>query len=274
MNEYEKMKANKLAICAALIGITANALAGYAAVPTNSTSKHDAPQSVKATSVIDPQPALYGAHGTQKDWIPYFNEQGKRMISAPDIYRAVSGPKEILESIREDFEKKWIVTSTRLSWNPNDFVMKLTNPKDVRAKITHNFGSTVVKPTELQVIIPAYSNGATLTRALKSQETVAYLQALFQTKDNAGKIAETLEHLSQRNLDEILIWTPSQYYRRDYPERAVEFFFFDNYDRFYVNGKPVFDGIIGGRSRGVSVNPSSEHAKKLTYSKNPLISSK
>ncbi len=199
---------------------------------------------------IDSLPALDGRRLTQKDWIAYFNEQKRQMISAPDVYRAVSAPKEVLDSLRKDFNDNWEVTSTRNSYNPND----------LGAKITHNFGSTIVKPTVIELkVVPRYE-GTRLTEALKSKETVAYLQALFNTKDSDKKIAETLEHLSQMNPEKIALWTPDQSSRKSYPERAVRFDHING--RFHVYGYDDFDFGNFGLSRGVRSSVSAEGAKR------------
>ena len=102
----------------------------------------------QALVIIDPQAADNNAHRTQDQWIAFFNGQGRPMISAPDTYGAgKSAPRDVLDSLRSDFDISWEVSSTRTSYAPND----------LSGRITHNFGSTVVKPQESTLAqIPVY----------------------------------------------------------------------------------------------------------------------
>ena len=197
--------------------------------------------------IIDTHAADNGARRTQEQWISYFNNVGKPMISAPNVYLAgKTASDELLASLRKDFDESWLVSSTRISYRD-----------DLSGKITHNHGSTVVKPSQRDVkIIPVY-NGIPLAQALKSDEGVAYLHSLFDTSDEPRDITGTLENLSKRGADRIGLWIPDQGSRNSYSERAV--WFVGNFHRFRVGG--VHFGY-GGRSRGVSMSPRSGRAKK------------
>lgn len=200
--------------------------------------------------IIDPRPADDGASKTQKQWIAYFNNLGEQMFSAPDIYQAgKSASDEVLDSLKKDFDESWVVSSTRIKYNPTD----------LSAHIVHNFGSTIVQPTEADVsIIPVYAPES-LTKALQKENGVKYLQALFTTTDNPKTITEVLENISKRKAEGINLWTPSQSSRNpSYPERAVRFYGYDSW--FRVDGSNFGDG--SGRSRWASVSPRNECAKK------------
>ena len=104
---------------------------------------------------------------TQKDWIDYFNSKGMKMISAPNIYRIVN--KELIESLKKDFDDDWEVTSTRIIYNK----------KNLQAEIIHDADSKVVKPKKYKVKVPIWDGDFE-----ENKETEKYLQALFDTKDN------------------------------------------------------------------------------------------
>jgi len=198
--------------------------------------------------VIDSVPADNGAVRTQEGWIPYFNQQRKRMISAPDVYWiGQNGTPELVQSIRDDFEKSWLVTSTRETYNPNT----------LDARITHNHGSTIVQPTKKTVLVPVYHQ-ALLDDVLKEEDGVAYLRIKLGTNDSPEKIRETLTALSGKSANLIYVWTPDQKSRANYPKRAAVFGFDD--DGFHVIGD---DGVDGNDclSRGVDVKSAKPTRK-------------
>nr|AQS34860.1 hypothetical protein [uncultured archaeon] len=204
----------------------------------------------QAGFAIDLYPADDGAYKTQEQWIAFFNEQRKPMISAANLYLAgKSAPDELLKSLRSDFDESLIVSSTRISYSGDD----------LSGRITQNYGSKVVKPSQTDVsVIPVYDN-TPLVKALDSEDGIRYLQSLFDAKDNPKTIAGTLEHLSERKVEDIILWTPNQDLRKRYSERAA--WFVIGGVGFHVDGNGRFDDYLG-RSRGVSVSPRSGRAKK------------
>ena len=184
-------------------------------------------------TIIDLLPADNGAYRTQEQWIAFFNEQQRRMISAVDVYgKGKSAPDEVLQSLRKDL----LVSSTRNSYSGDD----------LSGIVTQNYGSGVVAPSRRNVLVIPVYNGTPLAQALETKEGLDYLQALFDTTDDRDAITGTLENLSGRSADNIFLWTPSQDSRKKYPERAVRFG--GGGDRFLVGGSR-FGGL--GRSRGV-----------------------
>lgn len=206
-------------------------------------------QIASAQGIVDTFPAANGATRTQEKWIPYFNQKRKRMISAPDVYRIVqNGTPNLIQSVRNDFEEDWLVTSTRETYIPNT----------LDARITHNYGSTVVRPTEKTVLVPVYQ-GTPLDEVLKEKKGVAYLRVKLGTNDAPKKIRETLTALSGKPANLTSIWTPDQENRLSYQERAALFVFV--FDGFRVGG----DYCIvdrGGHSRGVSMESTKPTRKK------------
>ena len=205
-------------------------------------------QTLPQNRVIDPQSADNGAIRTQEQWSSYFNEAGKPMISAPNIYQAgKTATDKVLASLRRDFNESWLVSSTRISYGD-----------DLSGKIMHNHGSRVVKPSQIDVkVIPVYDD-TPLAKALQSDDGIAYLHSLFDTADEPQDITRTLENLSKRGADRIALWTPDQDSRNSYSERAVRF---GVGHRFGVFGYDRFDDYCG-RSRGVSIKSAKPTRKK------------
>ena len=127
----------------------------------------------------------------QKDWIDYFNNKGEKMISASDIYKATK--KEIIESLKKDFEDNWEVTSTRIIYNK----------KNLQAEIIHDADSKIAKPKKYKVKVPVLNGNFE-----ENKETEKYLQAIFDTKDNIDKILKTLKKFGKDK--KIRFWTPPQ----------------------------------------------------------------
>ncbi len=216
-------------------------------------------------TIIDLLPADNFAHKTQRQWIDFFNEQGRRMISVADVYQAgKSAFGEMLDNRRRDFNEPRLVVSTMIGYSGDD----------LSGRIIQNYGSKVVKPSQTDVsIIPVYDNGI-LSQALQTKEGVSYLQALLGTSDEPEQIALALEHLSGRSASNIVLWTPNQSTRKGYseerrserPVRLLDFidaFFVDGDDTFAEDG-PFADGLVNGLfgnsrglSYGVSVSPRS-----------------
>lgn len=203
--------------------------------------------------VIDPTAADNEAVRTQNQWIELYNAQGeefkgKRMISAPDVYMiGKNGIPELVQSVRDDFEKRWLVTSTREKYRQDT----------LDARITHNHGSTVVQPTEKIILVPVY-RGTPLDQVLRTEEGIAYLRIKFDTNDSPEDIGRTLAALSGKPSNLTYIWTPDQASRATYQGRAAGF---DSVNgRFHVYGGYRVVGY-GGLSRGVSVKSAKPPRK-------------
>ena len=177
----------------------------------------------------------------QEEWIKYFNDKGEKMISAPDIYRATK--KEIIGSLKKDFDDDWEVTSTRIIYNKDD----------LNAEIIHDVDSKIVKSKKYNVKVPELGGDFE-----ENKEVEKYLQALFDTKDNIDKILKVLKKFKKDK--KLKLWTPDQDSRKRRQVRSVELCF-DGFDGFSVGGSDWFDGSEG-LSRGVVVD-SAKQTKKL-----------
>lgn len=184
------------------------------------------------TPIIDRVAADNGAFHTEEEWVAYFNARRKRMIGAPDIYIASDA---VLRNLRENC-KNLLVTQPRIIYNPDDLV----------ARVIHNFDSTIAKPKERKITIPAY-DGMPLSRVLQKEKSVIYLQALFDTNDEPNVMAERLEHIADTKSDYILVYTPLKRSRETYPQRATGFGYSGHW--FFISGR-VYSG---GLSRGVLI---------------------
>lgn len=187
---------------------------------------------------------------TQDNHIAGFNELKKVMAALPDYYAAgKSGDDALIASLRKDFSESWIVGSDRIKYDA----------KSLDAKIIHYFDSTVIKPVEVPVFIPDYSNGPILDDVLGTAQGLAYVQALFNTPDNAEEIKKTFFALSGKASISTRVWTPDQASRKSVPDRAA--FLGCSLDSFLIDGDFPFND--SGRSRGVSLSPAGVAPKNI-----------
>ena len=206
--------------------------------------------------ILDDSAADNGNTKTQNQWIEYWNNDGRRFASAPDLYQVFkqlrtkgNEARTMVDSLREDFNKIWIVTSTRLIYQPDNY----------NAKIIHNYGnknSSLVKEVDIKVL--EYL-GVLIADKTNDEDCLAYLKALFDTKDDTEEIISVLEYISDKSREKIKLWTPplksSTYLtRKEHPERVVWLFYLD--DEFHVGGLIRVDNYVG-LSRGVLENQRS-----------------
>ena len=177
------------------------------------------------------------AYKSQTEWIEFFNKEKKAMISAPDVYKA---PDFILRNLRGEPIKYWLVTSTRICYNPND----------LEARIIHDFRSTVVKPLDKSVVVPVYSYE--LIEKVVKGEGLKFLQVLFGTEDDASKLIKRLETINKREAKEIKVCTPQQKFRKTFSFNCIGFAYFT--DAFYIDSGHKIIRSDGGVSYGVSVS--------------------
>ncbi len=179
----------------------------------------------------------------QEGHIYRFNRLNKVMIAMPDLYDAgKNATPEVIQSLRRDFQKSWIISSTRVYYETNN----------LEAVITHYFGSTIVSPEEVKVIIPDYSDSPTLDQVLSTEEGLRYLRALFKTSDDAETIKRTLKRLSDKGSENTILWTPNQYNRIKHQDRVV--LGLSYYNRFCLFRVDCIGVTHIGRSRGVLDN--------------------
>ena len=196
-------------------------------------------------------------HRTQEEWINFFNTEKKAMISMPDIFQLVKESNtETIESLRTDFKDYWLVTSTRIIYNP----------ENLSAKIIHNADSNVVKQTvinlkEIPVCRPTY-----IKELLETDVGLNYIRALIDNKKaTKEQIINFFVALSGKKEKNIRLWTPDQSSRESKQVRSVVLSFGD-FDRFVVDGDGWF-GDFDGFSRGVIVNSAKQSKKSRGKSK-------
>lgn len=184
---------------------------------------------------IDLEAADDGKTHSQKQWIEYFNKMGRPMISAPDIYRAADAPKEVLERLREDLKKEWLVTSTKIIYDDG-----------LSARIIHHYGSTVKGPVEIFVSKMPERSDDEAAKYFLEKGGLAYAQALFDTKDDAKKIVKTLEQISELTPE---FGIPDSHTRNHRATWTIKLL--DCRGKFMISNGIEFDD--NGRSRGVSL---------------------
>ncbi len=185
-----------------------------------------------------------GTYRTQEQAIAYHNERKERMLSIPDVFQLVKeNNTEIIESLRKNFDPRWLVTSTRIIYNS----------ENLSAKIIHNADSTVTKPTKIEVKEIPYGYPTYLKDLLEKESGLDYIRALINNKKaTKEEIIDFLVKLSGKKENKIRFWTPSQSSRKDKQVRSVGLCF-GGFGGFSVDVGDWFDNY-GGFSRGVIVD--------------------
>ena len=185
---------------------------------------------------------------TQEEWAEYFNSEKKRMISLSDIFLLVKENNiEAIESLRKDFKDYWLVTSTRIIYNPNN----------LSAKIIHNADSSIVKQKEINLKEIPVCEPTYLKELLETDTGLKYIRALVDnTKATKEQVIKFFVALSGKKEKDIRFWTPDQNSRESKQVRSVDLIF-GVFDRFDVDGGDWFV-IIRGLSRGVIVNSAKQ----------------
>ena len=187
-------------------------------------------------------------HRTQEQAIDFHNERKECMLSMPDILQIVKeNNTEAIESLRKDFKDYWLVTSTRIVYNPDN----------LSAKIIHNASSNVVKQTEINLKEVPVCRSTYIKELIKTEEGLKYLRALIDNKKaTKEQIINFFVELSGKKEKDIRLWTPSQSSRRDKQVRSVVLYFsvFDGFDVVGINWFDDDDGF----SRGVIINSAKQ----------------
>ena len=187
--------------------------------------------------VVDLNSADNGNLHSINGWFNYFAVGKETMVSMPDVYLAgKSGSQYLLRSLRTDFEKCWLITSTRIKYEYQQ-----------NARIVHHYGSQSVPSVEHRIVIPGYPPDS-LANVLDTNEGLRYLQALFGTQDNAQQIKDTLQELSDYPLNKIKVRSVRLL---DRPTESVSGLRYNN-GRFNVYTDLVYHSF--GRSRAVHIN--------------------
>lgn len=192
---------------------------------------------------------------TQDRAISFWNERNTPMMSMADVWQvAKENNSEVIEDLRKDWKGwYWQVTSTRIIYDVSS----------LKGKVIHNFGSTVVKQTEIALDEIPVCQPTYLEELVESKAGLEYLRALLNDM-NAEKedIIKLLESLSGKKKEKIRFWTPTKKEKLNRPLRAVWLCFYD--DRFLVYGSSWLDFNVG-ISRGVRLinsAPKEQHKSK------------
>ncbi|MEK6969597.1 MAG: hypothetical protein AABW48_04170 [Nanoarchaeota archaeon] len=213
---------------------------------------------------LDEQAADDGKKKTPNEWFDYWSNitDGRVMASMGDLYHSFkiikkmheqgteqehAKAKSLLFSLRDDCDwtgkQNWLISSTRLFYSGTS----------LDARIIQHYRCPrpeLVKETIVEV--PVY-RGTPLKTIVNEQQGLAYLQALFDTEDDAKTILQTLEFVSGKRGDSLVSWTANtttkdtQYTRASHPQRAAGFEIYGN--QFRVVGSNFKNDL--GCSRGV-----------------------
>ncbi len=210
---------------------------------------------------LDPASAENGAVKNQEQWIAYWNNitDGRRFASLADYYQVFRqltdalrngssvekvSAEQSLASLRKDFQESYLLTSTRISYQPNS----------LEARLIHGYGASNHQLTSEKVLqVPEYWK-TPIASVYALNENLIYLQALLNTDESGQTIVERLSVISDYQPYEIILWTPplqgdSWHNPRNlFASRAVELH--SDSAGFHLNasGHPVG---VRGRSRGV-----------------------
>ncbi len=205
--------------------------------------------------IVDAASAENSANKIQDQWIEYWNNinDGRFFASMPDYYQFFKQLKNNIEtgnnkdasqaamqSLREDFEDRWIVTSTRIQYG--------INPRNsLEGKIVHHYGcnDTSLVKEEIKEI-PVYRDEG-ITKVIQEQKGLEYLQTYFDTGDDAETIVQLMEFISGKKRNKIKVWTADTDARSS-PTNRVAALSFD-FGEFHVIGGSSL--VSGGRARGV-----------------------
>ncbi len=210
--------------------------------------------------ILDDKPADNGNKKTQDEWFNYWGKinDGRVMASMGDFYVAFKDLKNRLEQgsdaekakarklfngFHDDFDwtnkNNWLIGSTRLVYEGNNINGKIIQYYSCKSQ-------ELVKESSIE--IPVYS-GTPVIQVANNTKGLAYLQTYFDTTDDAETIIQTLEFISGKNRDKIMICTANSSDRRSILSMAAGLIFSGG--QFHVYGS--FNLFYIGRSRGVKL---------------------
>ncbi len=192
---------------------------------------------------LDEIAAENGAYKTQKQWIGYWNgvKDGRLFASMKDMYAVFwqirQSPEQyrtLLANLRDAFDKKLIITSTRIRYQAGS----------TQAEIIHHYGSNGHEQN-IHLEIPVYRN-TKISNVLNSEVGLAYLKALFGTEQEKKDIADTLKLVSRKEKGEIFLWTYDLDDRASFSEGAALLGYVGDFC-VYVNGIYIYCRSFGVR---------------------------
>ena len=182
---------------------------------------------------------------TLEQAIANHNDRKEIMLSMPHIYQLVKeNNTEAIELLREDFDDRWLITSTRIIYDPNN----------LSAKIVHNADSKMAKQTEINLKEVPVCRPTYLLDLLETEAGLNYIRALLNDKKaTKQQIIKFFTALSDKKEKKIRFWTPSQSDRESKQVRPVVLYF--DCGRFDVYGS---NWGSSGFSCGVIINSAKQ----------------
>ncbi len=185
---------------------------------------------------------------TQEQAIAHHNKRKERMLSIPDVFQLVKAIfYQSLFLMILFLLFCFLVTSTRIIYSEDN----------LSAKIIHNAGSTVLKPTEINLKEVPVCRPTYIKELLETEAGLEYIRALINNKKSTKEEKINLfVALSGKKEKNIRFWTPTQSQREDKQVRSVVLYFSD-FGRFVVFGSSWFDSDEG-LSRGVIIDSAKQ----------------
>src|SRR3989344_5273161 len=200
---------------------------------------------------FDSAPAENGEFKTQNDWIAYWNNirDGRRFASLADYYQVFrqldnalrtgssaerTAANQSIVSLRKDLREKWLLTSTRIIYQPNS----------LEARLIHGFGAGNPQQTSERNLTVPLCWDTPITEVYSTAEGLAYLRSLLSTDETGPVIAERLSAVSGYQPQNIKMLTPAlqnngYLTRRQLPERAVLLYADDQWFRLVAYVHPA-----------------------------------
>ncbi len=173
------------------------------------------PHTASQILTLDQTSAENNAVKSQEQWIAYWNNipDGRRFTSMADYYQVFrqltdalqtgspaekASAEQSIASLRKDFQKSYLLTSTRVIYQPNN----------LEARLIHGYGAVNPQQTsEIVLPVPLYWE-TPIASVYAAGEGLTYLQALFNTEDSGQAIAERLSIVSGYQPQDIKLWIP------------------------------------------------------------------
>lgn len=174
------------------------------------------------------------------------NKIGGVVASMPDLYDAAKSSDKTVVPMLQTNLKEYFLTSTRLYYDI----------KGPNADIIHYHGIKRVTPNQKTIIVPEYSS-ASIDEVVKTVEGLKYARTIFNTTDEPEIIKRTLEFLTGKTSDNILLTTlvhEVKQRKQNSPSRGVTI--------HEEDGKVIISAIDDLKTKGVAIPVMNNRAGK------------
>lgn len=205
---------------------------------------------------LDEEPVDHGGIRSREGWAKYWYNtyDGRSMANMSDFYKAFKQLKQmtekgnkkekdkaqkIVESLREDF-KLMLMSGTRINQNNNQVL------------ITKGYDYNNLGWKELPGKIPIFFTTA-VEHVVQSTKGYEFLKELMDTNDDPQTIIQTLEFISDKNRNNIVINT------NPVGRNLATGFYYSQSNKLFLIDTDINYSSIIGRTRGVLVDPKNKN---------------